>query len=96
MLLKLLLRRIDTIRKARIAYKANVKNSELLQILEISNRPPFIQKEILQRLRKEISLFSVEKENQLYDTLIKLQKNFRLHAPQEHQSTLFQVFFDTQ
>ena len=89
-LLKLLLRRMDEIRMARIAYNQNMNERELLSFLGLSSRPPFIQKKILRRLRSEIPRFTEQVQLEFYDFLIDMQKNFRSQVPLANQILFFQ------
>lgn len=89
-LLKLLLGRMDEIRKARIAYGQNMNDAEMLSFLGLKSRPPFIQKKILRRLRFESPRFTESLQLQFYDFLIAMQKNFRSQVPLAKQSLIFQ------
>lgn len=97
-LLKLILNRTDEIRRARIGKSLGMNDSELVQLLGLKNRPPFIQQKILKRLQSESSLFDAPLLGRVYDMLIQLQIDFRGVVPKPRQITVLQerlqeVFF---
>ena len=88
-LLKLLLRRMDEIRSARIAYGQNMKDRELLSFLGLGGRHPFVQKKILARLHKEIPRFTEKVQLNIYDFLIRNAEKFSLPGPPSQTNLLF-------
>lgn len=89
-LLKLILNRTDEIRRAAIAARMGMADSELIDFLDLKNRPPFIQKKIAARLKSEINRFNAEDLDRIYDFLIEIQKDFRSGAPLHRQGLVFQ------
>ena len=96
--LKLILNRVDEIRRAAAARSQNMSESEMLDLLGLKNRPPFIQKKIIRRLQNEVRSFNSGRLVKIYDFLIDIQKDFRSNTPGNKQPLLFQervleVFF---
>ncbi len=97
-LLKLILNRTDEIRRARIGKSLGMNDSDLVQLLGLKSRPPFIQQKILKRLQSESSLFDATLLSRIYNMLIQLQIDFRGVVPKPRQITILQerlqeVFF---
>ena len=89
-ILKLLLNRTDEIRKFRIGKKMNMNQSEMLELLGLKNRPPFIQKKILERLSGESRRFNSERLKRIYDLLISIQIEFKSVIPGKKQMSILQ------
>ena len=89
-LVKLLLRRVDEIRMAQIAYEQRLSEKELIFLLGIGTRPPFIQKKILTRLRSETINFDENRRLKIYELLIAIQKDFRSFVPIARHLEYFQ------
>ena len=96
--LKLLLNRANEIRKATVGRGMGMSDADLVGLLGLKSRHPFVQKKILQRLHDEILRFPPEHLTNVYDFLVTLEKEFRRNVPPEMQMTVFQqgilpVFF---
>ncbi len=89
-LMKLILLRINEIRMAHISYAQSMSEQERIQFLTLQAKPPFIQKKILDRLRKEVPRFDSDRQIQVYDFLLEMQKQFRSHVPIHKQMLIFQ------
>lgn len=92
LILKLILNRIDEIRKASIALSHGTTDRELTTLLGHSGKPPFVQKKIQERLHEEIRRFDSDKQGKIYDLLIQTQIDFRStgNSGIKSQHTLFQ------
>ena len=88
--LKIILRHLNEIRMASIAYSQNMNDREMLRFLGLETRPPIIQKKILQRLRSEVNRFGSQKQTQIYNFLIEMHRLFRSEVPLERQLLIFQ------
>ena len=99
-ILKLILNRVDEIRKASIALSHGSSDRELTELLGHAGKPPFVQKKIQERLHEEILRFEPDHQGRIYNFLISLQKDFRTgagNARQQHilfQERLLRVFFE--
>jgi DNA polymerase III delta subunit len=96
--LKLILNRADEIRRAAAGVAMGMNDQELIDYLDLKNRPPFIQKKIVSRLKLEINRYTPERLARIYDFLIELQREFRSNAAPHRQVMLFEerildVFF---
>src|SRR5690606_4687753 len=87
--LKLILNRLDEIRRAALGRAAGLGDGELLALLGQKNRPPFIQKKTLQRLKKETAHYRADHLALIYAELIQLQKEFRGTVPPARQLAIF-------
>ena len=90
-LLKIILKHIDEIRLARICYMQQTGEKELLSILGIEKRHPFVQKKILERLQGEALRFDSKKQLEVYNFLITMQKSFLSQVPLSRQFLFFQA-----
>ncbi len=88
--LKIILKHVNEIRMASIAYSQNMNNTEMLRFLGLETRPPIIQKKILQRLQSEVNRFDPPKQTQIYNFLIEMHRLFRSEVPLERQLLIFQ------
>lgn len=87
---KLILNRANEIRRAAVARSHGTRDDELVKLLNLKGRPPFIQKKILSRLQNEVPRFWPERIGRVYDFLIELQTDFRFTVPVSHQRQVFQ------
>lgn len=97
-ILKLILNRANEIRLAKSGIGMGMNDDELLSFLALKNRPPFIQKKILSRLKAEINRFTTPRLRIIYDFIIECQRDFRSNIPVPRQNLIFQqrilsVFF---
>ena len=97
--LKLMLNRADEIRRATIGKNMGMSENELVELLELQTRPPFVRKKILQRLSFEAPRFDSGRLERVYELLLSMQKDFRGVVPHARQPLYFQerireVFFD--
>ncbi len=97
-ILKLILNRANEIRQFLTGRKLGMSESEILEFLDIKNRPPFIQKKILSRLADESRHFNNKRLSILYAFLVKTGNEFRSGVPAHKQNLFFQekimeVFF---
>jgi len=90
-ILKLMLNRTDEIRKYRVGKELSMNSSELIELLGLKNRPPFVQKKILERLTGESRRFNTERLNKIYDFLIFIQIEFKSTIPAKEQMKIFQM-----
>lgn len=87
---KLMLYRVNEIRKAQIGFKLGMQNKELIDFLGLGNRPPFVQKKILSRLSTEVPRFHLNMLDKIYELLIEIQKDFRSRVGPGHHQVVFQ------
>ncbi|MCB1320138.1 MAG: hypothetical protein KDK34_07790 [Leptospiraceae bacterium] len=97
-ILKLILNRANEIRLAKSGIGMGMNDDELLSFLALKNRPPFIQKKILSRLKAEINRFTTPRLRIIFDFIIECQRDFRSNIPVPRQNLIFQqrilsVFF---
>jgi len=96
--MKLMLMRADEIRKARAGKAAHMNDEEMIKLLKLKGRPPFIQKKILRRLDFETSRISRGRLKAIYRLLIDLQIEFKSRVSASNQGKVFseriiEVFF---
>ena len=90
-LLKLILNRTDEIRKFRSGKEMRMNNEEMIVHLGLKNRPPFIQKKILERLSRESRTFVSSRLTDIYNFLIDVQKEYKSQVPQKEHMKVFQI-----
>ncbi len=90
-ILKLLLMRTDEIRRAKTGFAHGMNDDEILELLSLKGRHPFIQKQILNRLHHEVRNFSHARLIRIYDLLIRLQISFRSNVPASEQLHFFET-----
>ncbi len=73
-----------------MARSHGTRDDELIKLLGLQGRPPFIQKKTLGRLRDETPRFWPDRLGQIYDFLLELQLDFRYTVPVSHQRQVFQ------
>ncbi|MBI3395953.1 MAG: hypothetical protein HY042_08970 [Spirochaetia bacterium] len=76
-LLRLILNRVDEIRRAQAGRSVGMNDDELIKFLGLRGRPPFIQKKTIQRLAGEVNRYTPDKLLLIYDWLVKTQRDFR-------------------
>ena len=96
---KLMLNRANEIRRAAVARSHGTRDDELVKMLGLKGRPPFIQKKILQRLHAEVPRYWPDRLGHVYDFLFEMQVDFRYTVPVAHQPAVFQekilpIFFN--
>ncbi len=87
--LKLILNRLNEIRKFDCAQQMGYSDSEMKKLLSISHLPPFIQKRILTRSHGIINRIPLQKQLKLYEILLQTQISFRTNFPQGEQLQFF-------
>jgi DNA polymerase III delta subunit len=90
-LMKLILNRADEIRRYSIGRGQSMNPDELIELLGLKGRPPFVQKKILERLSHEFRRFGQQRIERIYGALIELQREFRSQVPQREQMPIFQM-----
>jgi len=95
---KLILNRANEIRLASTGKAMSMSDEELIDLLELKSRPPFVQKKILVRLADEMKKFGPGRLTKIYDFLISIQKDYRTNVglPQQNlyfQERILEVFF---
>lgn len=98
LILKLILNRINEIRKASLGRRLGMNDSELITFLGLKGRHAFVQKKILQRLSHEQNRFTDKHMSAVYEMLPSLHREFRSSTDAAHQPLLFEkhvldVFF---
>ena len=100
-ILKLMLTRTDEIRKARVGYSHGLNDDEVLKLLNLEKRPPFVKKKISRRLHGEIAAYDDGVIQSIYEMLMDMQAEFRSGAPPAKQllvfeEKVFRVIFETE
>ncbi len=88
--LKLILQRLKEIRLSSLAYSQQMTEKEMISFIGIGTKHPFIQKKILERLRKEVPYYNTKKQLEIHNFIISMQKNLRYQIPLAKQAFFFQ------
>ena len=90
MIFSLMLKRANEIRIAKTAFSISMSDNELLKYFKYEKRHPFIKNKILDRLKREINMYSTSDLEHLYKILLNLHRDFRYSVPLSKQSIVFQ------
>ncbi len=88
--LKIMLNRTNEIRKAAVGIAHGMGDAELVNLLDMKGKHPFIQKKNLRALRGDIQRYRQEELNGIYRMLIDLQNDFRTRTGAEKQLIIFE------
>ena len=96
--LKLIQKRLNDIRFARIGFKYNLGRAEIMKLVKLHKRHPYFQEKTLQRLRDEAERFDEERLVQIYRFTIDMFYRLRSNIPAKQQALVFgymsyRVFF---
>lgn len=89
-ILKLMLNRTDEIRRARVGYSHGMNDEEVLKLLNLDKRPPFVKKKITRRLHGEITAFDGRVIDGIYEMLMDMQTEFRMQTPPSKHLLVFE------
>ena len=89
-ILKLILQRLREIRLASLAYSQKMTEKEMISLIGLQSKHPFIQKKILERLRKEVPYYTTQKRLEIHDFIINMQKDLQRQIPPSKQALIFQ------
>ncbi len=89
LILKLMLKRINEIRKFDCAYQMRYTTDEIKNLLNIVYLPIFIQNKIINRLQIEVNRLPMKRQVAIYNLLIKTQTVFRRNIAMHEQKQYF-------